>query len=102
MKKAIPLADAEIGMILARVVTNEKGMILCAEGTPVTERLISLLKQRAVTTISIVSDEEDMSEDDYLTLKDKIEKRFAAAGDSDSLLGKLKIAVLERLKDKKG
>lgn len=101
MKKSIALEDAEEGMILANAVTDDRGMTLCAEGTPVTERLMNLLRQKGVTAIYIESDEE-MSEDDYLLLKQKIEKRFAAVSDPASLLGKLKIAVLERLEYKKG
>jgi len=101
MTKSIPISDAEEGMILAKDVTDEKGMTLCVKGTSITERIKSILKQRAIATIYIESDEE-MSQEEYLTIKERIEKRFAAAGGPDSLLGKLKIAVLEHLEYKKG
>jgi|GEM_PF-6166737 len=101
MVKAIALTDAEVGMTLSRGVTDDKGMTLCSEGTPLTERLINLLKQREINTIYIESGE-TMTEEEYVAAKEKIEKRFAAASDSNSLLGKFKITMLERLENMKG
>ena len=66
-KKCIALTDAEEGMVLSRAVTNEKGMTLCAEGTPLTGDLIDRFKQMAVTEIYIENNEE-LSEEDYAVL----------------------------------
>ena len=100
-KKCIAMTDAEEGMVLSRAVTNEKGMTLCAEGTPLTGDLIDRFKQMAVTEIYIENNEE-LSEEDYTVLKQKLEKRFALSGDAHSLLGKLKTVLLQRLELRKG
>jgi len=101
MKKRIPLKDAEEGMTLAKAITNEKGMILCAEGTPLTGDLIENLQQKEIATIYIESSKE-MSEEEYLAFRQKIEKRFSASNDPNSLSGKIKTVLLERLEAQKG
>ena len=101
MKKCIPTSDAEEGMVLARSVENEKGMILCAEGTPLTGDIIERFNQMAIPEI-YVEKEEELSVEDYISLKQKLEQRFVLAGDHRSLLGKLKTALLDRLELKRG
>ena len=101
MKKSIPLKDAEEGMTLAKAITNEKGMILCAEGTSLTADLIDNLQQKEIVNIYIESNKE-MSEEEYLASRQKIEKRFSASGDPNSLSGKIKTVLLERLESQKG
>jgi hypothetical protein len=101
MKKCISASDAEEGMVLAKPVENEKGMILCAEGTPLTGDIIERFNQMAIPEIYI-EHEEELSEEDYITLKQRLEKRFAPAGDRDPLLGKLKRMLLDRLELRKG
>ncbi|UCG11685.1 MAG: hypothetical protein JSU72_14275 [Deltaproteobacteria bacterium] len=101
MRKCIPLKDAEVEMILAKDVKNDKGMILCSEGTPLTEELIDRFQQMEIASIYIESNKE-MSPEEYLASRQKIEKRFAASSDQNSLLGKLKTVLLERLESPKG
>ena len=101
MKKCIPLTDAETGMLLAKAVTNDKGMTLCAEGTPLTEELIDRFQQMEIDSIYIEI-EKEMSHEEYLALKQKIEERFAVSSDTHSLLGKIKTVLLERLETQKG
>ena len=101
MRKSIPLKDAEEGMTLAKAVTNDKGMILCAEGTSLTTDLIDTLQQKEIGTIYIESSKE-MSEEEYLASRQEIEKRFSASGDPNSLSGKIKTVLLERLAAQKG
>ena len=101
MKKCIPTSDAEEGMVLAKPVENEKGMVLCAEGTPITGDIIERFNQRGVPEIWI-ENEEELSEEDFITLKQKLEKRFVLAGDHRSLLGNLKRVLLDRLELRKG
>ena len=101
MIKRISTADALEGMVLARGVANDKGMTLCAEGTPLTEDLIQRFEQMEVTDMYI-KDEEPLSEEDYSALKQKIENRFALSENPSSLLGKLKTVLLKRLESQKG
>jgi hypothetical protein len=101
MKKRIPLKDAEEGMTLAKAVTNDKGMILCAEGASLTEDLIDNLQQKEIATIYIESSKE-MSEEEYLASRQKIEKRFSASNNPNSLSGKIKTVLLARLEAQKG
>ncbi len=101
MKKRIPSKDAEEGMTLAKAITNDKGMILCAEGTSLTADLIDNLQQKEIVNIYIESSKE-MSEEEYLASRQKIEKRFSASGDPNSLSGKIKTVLLERLEAQKG
>ena len=101
MKKCIQTSDAEEGMVLAKPVENEKGMVLCAEGTPLTGDMIERFKQMAIPEICI-ENEEELSEAVYITLKERLEKRFIQAGDNRSLLGKLKTVLLDRLELRKG
>jgi hypothetical protein len=46
--------------------------------------------------------EEKLSYQGYRALKASMEKRFAAVGDSNALLGKLKKVLLNRLEAQKG
>ena len=101
MKKCIPTSDAEEGMILAKPVENEKGMVLCAEGTPLTGAIIERFNQMAIPEIYI-ENEEELSEEDFIRLKERLEKRFVLAGDHRSLLGKLKRVLIDRLELRRG
>lgn len=101
MQKCIPLKEAQAEMILAQAVTDDQDRTLCAEGTKITERLIKRFEEIGVAVIYIES-EEEMSREEYLALKKIVEKRFIAVSSPDSLLGRLKEAVLERLEIKKG
>ena len=100
MKKSILLEDAEVGMVLAKAIANDRGMTLCAEGTSLTEDLIERFRDMEIDSIYIESNKE-MTQEEYLALKQKIEKRFPASSDSKSLLGKLKTVLLERLESQK-
>ena len=101
MKKCIPTSDAEEGMVLAKSVENEKGMVLFAEGTPLIGDIIERFNQMAIPEI-FIENEEELSEEDYITLKERLEKRFVLAGDHRSLLGKLKRVLLDRLELRRG
>lgn len=101
MKKSILLEDAEEGMVLAKAIANDRGMTLCAEGTPLTEDLIERFRDMEIDSIDIESNKE-RTQEEYLALKQKIEKRFSISSDSKSLLGKLKTVLLERLESQKG
>jgi hypothetical protein len=101
MRKSILLEDAEVGMVVAKAIANDRGMTLCAERTPLTEDLIERFRDMEIDSIYIESNKE-MTQEEYLALKQKIEKRFSTSSDSKSLLGKLKTVLLERLESQKG
>ena len=101
MKTCIPIIDAEEGMVLAKAVANEKGMTLCAEGTPLTDDLIERFNQMAITEI-YVENNEQLSAEDYAAIKQKLEKRFSLSENPHSLLGKMKTVLLLRLESRKG
>jgi len=101
MIKRISITDAREGMVLARGIANDKGMTLCAEGTPLTEGLIQRFEQMEITDMYI-KDEEPLSQEDYSALKQQIEHRFALSQNPSSLLGKLKTVLLKRLESQKG
>ena len=100
MKKSIPLENAEVGMVLAKDIANDRGMTLCAEGTTLTEDLIKRFRDMEIDSIYVESNKE-MTQEEYLAVKQKIEKRFSASSGSKSLLGKLKTVLLERLESQK-
>ena len=100
MKKSIPLENAEVGMVLAKAIANDRGMTLCAEGTTLTEDLIKRFRDMEIDSIYVESNKE-MTQEEYLAVKQKIEKRFSASSGSKSLLGKLKTVLLERLESQR-
>ena len=100
MKKSIPLENAEVGMVLAKDIANDRGMTLCAEGTTLTEDLIKRFRDMEIDSIYVESNKE-MTQEEYLAVKQKIEKRFSASSGSKSLLGKLKTVLLERLESQR-
>lgn len=101
MKENIPITDAKPGMVLAKAITNDKNMTLCAEGTSLTEDLIDRFSQMDIDTIWIESNHV-MSEEECMARKEKINKRLAASGSPNSLLGKIKTALLEHLESQRG
>ena len=100
MKKSIPLENAAVGMVLAKAIANDRGMTLCAEGTTLTEDLIKRFRDMEIDSIYVESNKE-MTQEEYLAVKQKIEKRFSASSNSKSLLGKLKTVLLERLESQR-
>lgn len=49
----ISIGQATEGMILAKPVTNQKGITLCGEGTKLTRRLIKRLSDMEITRIVV-------------------------------------------------
>lgn len=101
MEKRISPENAREGMVLARAITNEKGMTLCAEGTTLTEELIERFEQMDITDM-YVEEEETLSQEEYGALREKIEHRFCLSHNPSSLLGKLKAVLLKRLDSRQG
>jgi len=101
VKKCIPITEAQEGMTLAKSVTGENGMTLCVEGTVLTQRLINRFEQMEIVAVTIETGEE-MTEEEYVERKKRIERRFSAIQKPDSFLAKVKKIVLERLESEKG
>lgn len=49
----IPVNKLQSGMVLAKSITNESGMVLLSEGTVLTDSLIMRLNRMDVTTVSV-------------------------------------------------
>ena len=100
MKKCISINDAQEGMVLTRAVKNEKGMVLCSKGTPMTEQLINRFKEMQISVLYIDTGDVITAED-YSAALEKIERRFAAINEKDPILGLLKIELKNRLEQQK-
>ena len=57
-QKALPLSMAQAGMVLAKPACNDKGMVLCKEGTELTENLIERLGRFGIDMVTIEDDHE--------------------------------------------
>ena len=98
--KCIALEYVKPGMKLAKNVEDDKGRTLCSEGTLISERLLSRFERMEIPALYIESDEK-MSEELYLNLKSKIEKRFSKVSE-DNILNSLKLALIISLEKRKG
>ena len=99
MKKCISIDDAQEGMVLTKLLTNDKGMVLCSKGTAHTESLIKRFKEMNISVLHIETGTQ-MTEEEYVQAKEKIEKRFINIS-SVSILAKLKISLLKNLDKQK-
>ncbi len=90
----VPIDLVEPGMILAKPVTNDKGMPLCAEGTELSANLIERLKRMNVTALTLKGHPLDMGTKDK-TSEEKIEDmkaRFSKVP-GDPIMDNLKDAI---------
>lgn len=97
--KIIVLSKSEEGMVLARALTNDKGITLCAEGTVLTQSLIARFDRMGIETLYIET-QEKLPEEEYLSLKAEIERLFEKAT-GDPIMEPLKEIVLARLEAKR-
>lgn len=94
----LPINLAAPGMILAKPVTNEKGMPLCAEGTELSANLIERLKKMNVNTLSIKGHPVDLGIEEKTT-DEKIRDmtaRFARL-QGDPIMDKLRDSIASAL-----
>ena len=90
----VPINLAAPGMILAKPVTNEKGMPLCAEGTELSANLIDRLKKMNVNTLTLKGHPVDLGIEEKST-EEKIRDmtaRFARL-EGDPIMDKLRDAI---------
>jgi len=88
--QTIPLTLATSGMILARDILREDGIILCGKGTGLSEALIERLKRLGVQTITVEG--HPIAEEGEKTLEGELadlEERFSPRA-GDPLLMRLK------------
>ena len=74
----INLEQAQTGMVLARAVTNEKGITLCGEGTALTDSLIERLKKMAIQKVAVEGHPVDDGSEELSpeTIREVIMERF--------------------------
>ena len=89
----VPIELVKPGMVLARPITNETGMALCAEGTELSDTIIERLKRMNVSHVTLKGHPVDLG--DTKTKEQKIEElkmRFSRVQD-DPLMQKLQSAI---------
>jgi len=74
----INLDQAQAGMVLARAITNEKGITLCGEGTTLTDSLIERLKKMEIRRIAVEGHPVDDGSEELSpeTVREEIMERF--------------------------
>ena len=97
--KCISIQNASAGMVLAKPVIDENGRTLCGENTVLNEKLIAQFIRNNISGIYILSDEK-ISEEEYQSLRQEIEARFANIAPK-GLLQDVKNIMLERLESRR-
>ncbi|MCB1152169.1 hypothetical protein KDL45_00865 [bacterium] len=93
-QKALPLSMAQAGMVLAKPACNDKGMVLCKEGTELTENLIERLGRFGIDMVTI-EDDHEVTPDEIAARLGALERRFAQVA-PEGYLGRLKGLLIER------
>ena len=94
----VPLGLVKPGMFLARPVTNEKGFVLCAEGTELTATLIERLGRMNVAVVTLKGHPVDMGQEEK-TKEERIAQasaRFVNVED-DPIMDKIKEAIVDAI-----
>ncbi len=74
----IPVNELKAGMVLARPVVNESGMVLLSEGTALTDSLIARLGRMDLSHVSVQGvSSTDKSREQML---DELDQRFSITG----------------------
>ena len=96
----ILIEQAEEGMVLAKPVTNQKGIILCGEGTQLTETLIERLKSMDITRIVVEGHPVDDGTEEIPpeTLHERLQERFRYVRNSPVLMA-MKEEIWKRLQN---
>ncbi|MCD6569779.1 MAG: hypothetical protein J7L53_03660 [Deltaproteobacteria bacterium] len=90
----VPLGLVRPGMILAKPVTNEKGFVLCAEGTELTATLIERLKRMNIAVIVLKGHPVDMGGEEKTREQRiaEVQSRFANV-EGDPIMDQIKDAI---------
>lgn len=94
----VPINLAAPGMILAKPVTNEKGMPLCAEGTELNANLIERMKKMNVQTLVLKGHPVDLGDREKSTDErlQEIKARFAHL-EGDPIMDRLRDAIVSAI-----
>ena len=86
------------GMILAKTVTNEKGIALCAEGTELNANLIERLKKVDVKRVTLRGHPVDLGESEETKEQKlaRLEERFAMLK-GNTIMERLKQAIINAM-----
>ncbi len=95
----ISIDQAEPGMILAKSITNQKGITLCGEGTTLTDSLIDRLKSMDISKIVVEGHPVDDGTEEVSpeTLHERLEDRFRHVRRFPLLMA-MKEAIWEKMK----
>jgi hypothetical protein len=99
----VPITLVKPGMILAKPVTNEQGMPLCAEGTELSANLIDRLKKMNVSTLTLMGHPVDLGEAEK-TPQEKLQDmaaRFSRV-EGDPIMDKLRDAIASAIASEGG
>jgi len=92
----IPVSDLKPGMVVAKAITNESGMVLLSEGTTLTDSLIVRLGRMDLSHISIEgASSSDKSKAELLS---ELDNRFKKTGKEkymDIIKGVIKTRIEE-------
>ncbi|MCM8824076.1 MAG: hypothetical protein NC822_05345 [Candidatus Omnitrophica bacterium] len=80
--------DLKEGVVLAKDIVNENGLLLVAKGTSLDEKLLSLLKDRGVKWVYVNVNIRELDqplpkelEEEYKNIEERIDKKFKEFGD---------------------
>jgi len=92
----IPLSELKAGMVVAKSITNESGMVLLSKGTALTDSLIARLERMDLSHISIEgASSSDKSKAELLS---ELDHRFEKTGKEpymDVIKGVIKVRIEE-------
>jgi hypothetical protein len=92
----VPIEDLKPGMVVAKAITNESGMVLLSEGTSLTDSLITRLGRMDLTHISIEgASSSDKSKEQLLG---ELEQRFSRTG-KEKYMDILKAVIKARIEE---
>jgi hypothetical protein len=96
--RRIELSQAAPGMVLARNVENDKGMVLCTTGTPLSDALLGRLENVGVSHVSVEGHPVSVEGETSLAQEmEALERRFEKV-DTDPLMLKIRELLRKQLK----
>lgn len=92
----IPISELKAGMVVAKAIMNDSGMVLLSEGTALTESLIARLGRMDLKSIFIEgAAASGKSREEMLA---DLDSRFSKT-ESEPYMGKIKAAIKARIEE---
>jgi hypothetical protein len=89
----VPIEVVKPGMVLAKTVTSDAGMVLCGEGTELTDSIIERLKQKNVSHLTLKGHPVDLGDSKSTEQKvNELKERFSRV-QSDPLMQNILEAI---------